>query len=165
MQKAVKHRARFAVTSIVVAVVILVVLPVSRAGTAPIVEADDPVGAVEEALVIVQDDGDLERALDLVYSAIAYEARTRSGVVNSLHLQSAAIRIGRGNLLEAEAYLTKALRFDTHAPYHDPLAFGLPAQSLDQVPGIGGSWWLAALVSVLSSVAVWRLARRVSPIQ
>lgn len=84
--------------------------------------AEAPERLVEDAIDRL-DSGDREAALAFIRGALRLEAETRSGVVNSLHLQSAALALVRCDGELASVYLEMALELDSHARFHDPLAF------------------------------------------
>lgn len=116
----------------------------------------DPEETVAAVIDLLERSRDTDRAIDEIYSAIASEALTRSGRVNSLHLQSAALRLGRGEVDTALTYLNLALGFDTHAPMHDPQAFGVPLNGAPFMP----AWPLTLAAGALTmTIGAWLFGR------
>lgn len=107
---------------------------------------DDVERTVATAIDELRRSADSDRALDHIYSVIASEAVTRSGRVDTLRLQSAALRIRRGDVDTAPAYLDLALGFDGHASTHDLRAPVVPVSGAPFMP----TWPLTMAAGVLA---------------
>jgi hypothetical protein len=118
--------------------------------------AGDPSEAIESAIAILEGFGDVEAAVELIYLAIESEGIARSGAVNPLHLQSAALRLARGDVAAGRTYLDRALGVDEHAPIHDPQVVGVPSPTEVFMP----SWPLTLLVGSVVGGTVIGLAHR-----
>ena len=136
-------------------------IAVTSPGTiSPMTElGDDPEASIATAIDALRQSGDTDLALNHIYSAIAGEGRSRSGQVNSLHLQSAALRLGRGEIDVAISYLTLALGLDDHDPSRDHQAFGVPASGAPFMPVWPATIAAGALVVTIGAALIGRLRR------